>query len=787
MDFDICQELFSFVYPLTNNSFCAILTSSMTKNQPCRPLVVSELNPPLNYTLITDAAGLAKLQEYFTRVTEFALDVETNMTDTFYDRRVRTIQVGDRNEQFIIDVLAFADYQSATLEATQGNFGCAPFSEIYKDLVAVLNPVLDSNKWLKLGHNLQFDYEMLKWNFGIRMWNIYDTYLAEQVIYAGKVPFGVHGFWALDDCVCHYAKLQISKDEQTKFNLSDALRTEQLDYCALDCRLPFAIRAGQAKELDKGNLWNTLTLENNASAAFADMKLNGLLVDRTLWMAQVAKVEEDHKKNVARLDELFIPIVGAKNSDNANLDALECLWRDEKDKEKRAEYRKAFMAARKERTRIARERDKFEGEAAINYGSNPQLLASLRKLGYGKDKLKDTNDRSLKKACANPNLDVEKAKKIDPTLQKFDVLDVLRLYRETKKVLTTYGETFLENHIHPVTGRIHSTIKQMGAETGRTSSVKPNVQNILRGADWRGCFIARPKHKIITVDYNGCELRILAEYSKERAFVDAFLKDWDVHSVGAEIIYGQEWHDSAVREAYVDENGKKVPLCAYYYDDHKKCSCPKHKKLRDAIKSINFGIAYGMEAKKLAETISVSEDDAKKLLAKYRAAFPTLIKYLELSGNTAVIKLESRTLAGRRRCYTKPNWNDAVAKAAEELREGETVPSSRKIAQKYKAMHEAIKREGKNTPIQGSNADMAKIAMGCGFDKNGTPFMWHGLGQFQARLLNFVHDEFVVECPEEYAEACYHFVGDCMKRAGAELVHTIVMEYEGHIADRWKK
>src|SRR5206468_1052075 len=96
-----------------------------------------------------------------------------------------------------------------------------------------------------------------------------------------------------------------------------------------------------------------------------------------------------------------------------------------------------------------------------------------------------------------------------------------------------------------VTGRIHSYIDLFGTATGRTSSSKPNIQNIPKSKRYRHCFKAQRGYKIITIDFNGCELRILAEMSQEPVWLDAFRKGWDVHSVGAEILFGKEWTDGA--------------------------------------------------------------------------------------------------------------------------------------------------------------------------------------------------------------------------------------------------
>jgi DNA polymerase-1 len=742
-------------------------------------LVPSELNPPLNVTVINDIAGLDKVRNFFKRVSVFTIDCETNMVEGFFDRRIRTIQIGDRNEQYLIDLLPFVQPYSLT-EGTTLITGLGSYSphSCFSPIIDVLRPSLESKDWLKVGHNLQFDYQVLKWSLGIRMWNLYDTMLAEKVIYAGDVDFNISGFWALDDLVVRYCGFKISKEEQTSFNLIDPLTDNQIVYCALDCRLPLAIKSAQRSKLEKANLFRAAQIEFDSIPAFADMNLNGIKLNVDAWRAILVGVSEDHKKNVKKLDEFFAPIVGSKTAPiEVDLVALEETWRTTTDKELRAVARRQFMASRKTLSKLKKEAKSYEGDAAINYGSNPQLLEALRAAGFTKTKLPDTNDRNLKIAAEHPLWDLTKVKEKDPEYKEIGIIDTLRLYRETKKTLTTYGESFIADYINSNTGRIHSNILQLGAATGRTSSRNPNIQNIPRGSAWRGCFIPEDGWKMITMDYNGCELRILAEYSREKVFLDAFLADWDVHSVGAEILFGDDWKNAA-------EEG-----CAYYAK-HQKCKCKGHKALRDDVKALNFGIAYGMEKKKLAEAINKTEAYAEMLLAKYRATFPTLIKYLDASAKMAVTKFESRTLAFRRRIFHKPTWDTAVKRAKEELEAKgiQTPPTSKKIMQKYKAMFMAIEREGKNTPIQGTNADLAKIAMGCGFDQSGIGFMWHELEpKYGAKLVNFVHDEFVIEVLPERAEECFKFVGDCMERSGKELVKLIPMTWEGVISDRWKK
>lgn len=727
---------------------------------PVVALRVQDLNPSLNYTHVVDERGIQALGEFLDDVDEVGFDTETNITKTFYDRRIRTIQLGNKNEQFIVDLLALVGWSQDALIDAQGDFGCRVKNyPLLSLLLDILRPSLESARTVKVGHNIGFDYEVCKWNLGLRPWHLHDTQLIEQVIYAGAVRFDAKGYWALDDLIKRYLNIHIDKSQQKSFDLETPLTRDQLDYAAIDTRLPLALRALQKQVLKKFGLERTAQIENDAIPAFADMHLNGLKIDHDEWMKLVNETKEQHQQNLDNLDKCFTNIVGVKGIPAHDLVALEKKWRDEDDKVVRALNKKTFEAARRAVRAAEAEMPKCEGQAAINYGSPSQVLAALRKDGFTAKKLPTTNDRHLDKLAGNPTI------------------DALRAFRETEKILKTYGEEFLEKYVDPRTGRIHSRFRQLGAETGRTSSTNPNVQNILNGANWRGCFVSRPGYKMLTIDYNGCELRIMCELSKEPVWLDAFLNNWDVHSVCAEFLFREVWTNAASEG------------CAYVAK-HDKCSCKGHKDLRNKIKAINFGLAYGMEARKLSEGLHIFLEEAEELLEKYRAVFHVLIAYLKTSGLFATQKYESRTIGGRRRIYNKPTWAQAQSLCMADYKpdSGKPVPGSKEIGRKYYSMMGGIEREGKNTPIQGTNADMAKLALGCGFDPDGKPYAWHLIEpEYNAKLVNMVHDELLVEAPDDVAQACYDAVADAMTRAGAEFVKSIPMTTDGHIADRWTK
>jgi DNA polymerase I len=744
--------------------------------------------PVLAPVLVTDEQGLARVADFLKRVSVYTADSETNITDDFVERKIRTIQVGDRNEQYVIDLLAFAQTEDGLI-ASQGNYGQAAWF-LLGPVLKVLKDSLENPDITKVGVGLQFDYEVFRFNLGIRMCGLYDCQRAEQNIHAGIVPFIFRGvnFWGMENMTERYLGLSISKDEQKGFDLRTPLTANQIIYCGLDARLPMGIRNGQLKILQANGLMDAVKIDCDAISPFGDMHLSGIGLDDEAWYELMQKNMGMLKRVVAAMDPHFIKVVGTKEitqEELARLAELESMWKEEKDRERRKMLRAAFVEKRKGINERRKKAAECEGEAAVNYGSNAQVLRALREMGFGIKKLPDTNDKNLIKCSKLPNLTVEKA--FDPKNDgrlNYPAIDLFRLYRTISKLLDTYGLTWItdwtqKGHKHPLTRRIHSEINLFGAATGRTSSSEPNIQNIPKEKAYRHCFKARPGYRILTIDYSGAELRILAFMSQEPVWLEAFSKGWDVHSVGAEMLYGQKWKDATVHEAYVDTNGKTVKKCAYYYDDHKKCSCPEHKTQRDNIKAVNFGLAYGLSAKGLSDQLDISFADAEKLLADYKAAFPTVMKFLDNLGKRTKASLVARTVVGRTRRWIQPTWERAKEKLLKDPKlKGKTITNDM-IHSRLKGMVGSIEREGKNMPIQGTNSDLTKRAM---------YLAWKELEpRFGAFFVNMVHDEIVVECPEAHAEDCFKFVKHCMEAAGAEWIKGIVMEVEGSNEPMWTK
>jgi DNA polymerase I-like protein with 3'-5' exonuclease and polymerase domains len=204
---------------------------------------------------------------------------------------------------------------------------------------------------------------------------------------------------------------------------------------------------------------------------------------------------------------------------------------------------------------------------------------------------------------------------------------------------------------------------------------------------------------------------------------------------------------------------------------------------------LNFKICYG--GADLSESLNITKKESDEILGLWRKANPTLDKYLQDSGKSASMNMESRTFSGRRRQYIKPTWEKAKELATERLVEDGKDPmrlTSDLVSRAYKSLFSRIERQGKNTPIQGGNIDIAKEAMGSGLDKSGVCYLWQRLEpEFGAYLVSFVHDELVVEAKPENAEEVKAFLVDCIRRAGAEFMTKVTMECDGMISDCWEK
>jgi DNA polymerase-1 len=291
-------------------------------------------------------------------------------------------------------------------------------------------------------------------------------------------------------------------------------------------------------------------------------------------------------------------------------------------------------------------------------------------------------------------------------------------YRQLSKLKSTYVDA-LPALVSPQTGRVHTSFNQLGAATGRLSSVDPNLMNIPvrteEGREIRRGFVAAEGCKFIAADYSQIELRVLAHVTKDPALVEIFLNDRDIHAATASRLFG-------VPVDQVDKNQRRMA------------------------KMTTFGIIYGISSFGLSQRLGVDRATSQELINGVFASFPGIKAYIDEVQRTVRETGYVSTLFGRRRHFAG-------------LAAGDRGPHA-----------QAALREAINAPIQGTAADLMKIAM---------INLHHALKErgLAARLLLQVHDELILEAPEAEVDEAAHLV--CQVMEGAyELVVPLGVEVE---------
>jgi DNA polymerase-1 len=306
---------------------------------------------------------------------------------------------------------------------------------------------------------------------------------------------------------------------------------------------------------------------------------------------------------------------------------------------------------------------------------------------------------------------------------RHDIAQKILDYRSLQKLKSTYVDA-LPLLINKRTLRVHTSFNQAVAATGRLSSTDPNLQNIPirteRGREIRKAFIPRnEKHILVSADYSQIELRLIAEISGDKAMTEAFMKNWDIHTATAARIYG------------ISEEGVTP-------------------EMRRRAKMVNFGIIYGISAFGLAQRLNISRSEAAEIIAQYNRQFPGIREYLQNMIKFATEHGYVKTLLGRRRYLRDINSGNATQRGYAE-------------------------RNAINAPIQGSAADMIKIAM---VDIH-KAIKEKGL---QTKMVLQVHDELVFDTPLTEKEVLIEMVKDKMKNA---LTLKIPIEVEAGAGANW--
>lgn len=527
--------------------------------------------------------------EYFSNHKSIQLDTETKGKDP-HKKKILSLQLGDSNNQFVIDVRRINIL-------------------LFKELI--------ENK-LIIGHNLKFDYKFLK-KAGIILNKCWDTMLAECVLYCGYEKYG----YGLAAVAQRYLNIILDKSTRGEFFrlTSEPFSADQILYAARDVQHLHKIAEEQFKKAVELNLLYCINLENEVLKTLGDIEYNGMVLNAEKWLANTNNFK-------AEIDEILI-----------KLDTI--VENEPLLKKYVPKYIQSNLFGLEER------------KLSINYSSPLQIKKICLDLGYDVD---STNDRELTKLVG-----------------KHEFFAILQDYREKAKIISTYGEAFLE-YINESTGRVHTSFWQV-LNTGRVSSGSkddnaPNLQNIPAKNIFRNCFEARPGFLWVSIDYSGQELNLMADGSGEEGFIDVLNRGEDLHCYAGSMMF-------------------------------KKTITKADKDLRNKAKTINFGKPYGMGPPKLADTLSISIEESEQLFKEYAEAFPKLNKWLEKQSKFAKENGYSETFAPcrRKRFYPDMERAKALRLEAKEVLKGS--PESKLLWKEIFQIEGQTERNGGNQPIQG--------------------------------------------------------------------------------------
>ena len=456
-----------------------------------------------------------------------------------------------------------------------------------------------------------------------------------------------------------YLNEAVDKTERLS-NWEFELSEAQLEYAARDAAVLLPLREKLIERLRAESLVKVAQLEFECVMTVVDIELAGFYMHKDRWLDQLAIVDKRRTELAEQLQQVL-----AEESSQGSL----------------------FGGPQRE---------------DINLDSHQQLTQALNRLGI-------------------PVPDSTRNWKMQPLAAQYPVIATLLEYRTVQKALTSYGENMIE-FINPKTGRLHADFRQIGAPTGRFACTNPNIQQVPHAVEYRRCFSGHPEgRKLVIADYSQIELRILAEFSGDRGFSDAFNSGADLHRVTA----------SQVFNTSLDQVTKEQ---------------------RDFAKRLNFGVVYGIGAQRFALMTGVTTPEAENVLRRYFGTYRGLDTYLKEAANRAVSDRQARTASGRLVRF-RYDEND-------------------------RQQISMTQRNGKNTPIQGTSADILKRAL---------KLLKEELAGTSSKIVNIIHDEIVVESDAGEAEAIAEKVERVMCAAGEEYLKSVPVKVETEIADEWVK
>jgi len=514
-------------------------------------------------------SSLDKIKEDLKNIKEITLDCETTGLNPIKDKTIM-LQLGSLDNQYIIDT------RCISLE---------PIRSILED----------PNK-LFIGHNIKFDYNMLK-QFKIKLSNVYDTMLADRVIHNGKYTIDnikKTKRYSLNGVYNYYFQERINKDLQKDFlYIKDKpFNYNHILYGALDVVYPFKIKKKQEELIKEFSLEKTVSLENKVTLIVGDIQYNGMYLNKDIWL----KAVKHYKKLVDETEK--------------KLDFL--LLKEEKGKIYKLNARQQSLFGPEY------ESDKI---TVVNWNSDQQVYKILTTVFniYPTDK--------YNKASAS-------AEAISLLADSSEITTTLLNFREQQKIISSFGENFLNKYLEEDC-KIRTTYNQI-VDTGRMSSRTPNLQQIPSGTGFhRESFTASsPDKTLIISDYSGQEARVMSELANDENYLEFFNKGkGDAHSFVATRMFSVAFG----KEFIVTKDNE-------------------NKEYRQKGKILNFFISFGGSSYTLSKTLKISKEEAQELIDAFFKGFPALKKFFTKCNKFGIDKgyIRMNSITNRIRWF--PEW-----------------------------------------------------------------------------------------------------------------------------------
>jgi DNA polymerase-1 len=502
------------------------------------------------------------------------------------------------------------------------------------------------------------------------------------------------------------------------------LDEQVLRYGAKDIQHLHEIKKKQLEKAKELDLIKAIELDNNFVIPLAYTEFCGIKLDYTKWVHKTNKKIERALILKGKLEEQ--------------------LWKDGKVK---------YFSGMQDMFTL-------NFDCILNWDSPKQVIQLFKEYGINVIlRVKGVNKESID------------AKVLEPQKDKFSILPLYLEYKGAQKDISTYGFNW-KKYINPKTGRVHTSFQQL-MNSGRLSSGNknddlPNIQNIPSDDETRACFISENNCSLIDADYSSQEQVVLANASREQNLLNFYKKGFtDMHSYVAFLMYPK------IRRCTISE------LEPHSLDYIKE----EHKDLRYLAKTAGFAINYGGNGSTIAKNCNLPKSEGEFVYKSYFESFPALRTYFdkgfEKVSKTGYIEFNPLT---KRKYFFNVEANDyfTLRGEVEDKYFWMMSESPREMEGKYNKAKSEITRLSQNYPIQGTSADITKYA-GILFFKEIISRGWFNI----VKIVNIVHDEYLVECPDHLIKEATSVLITCMENAGKPFCTIVPLKADAKHGKHW--